>query len=774
MGKAVRKKMNKGKGGWRKCDVDQPTNLDFSPDILYEVKELFNKTFTYLKPSDGEWQIPNPNEALKYKPSLYDGLQSLKVSLNEIKDLLSDKDLEVWHQHTTFTNRAGKVISHVKNTVNAEICTQAWCKFYEILGNFPLLPKTALQNGELNSVHLCEAPGAFIASLNHYLKSNSIFCDWTWVANTLNPYHEANDNDMMIMDDRLIASTLPWWFFGSEDTGDIMILKHLVELQNFTKNMVSIHLVTADGSFDCQLNPDEQEALVAPLHYCEAIAALMLLSHGGSFVLKMFTLYEHSSICLLYLLNCCFEKVHVFKPATSKSGNSEVYIVCLKYNGKELVRPLLSKMIRNFGNEVVTHALFPCHLIPESFLQQHQECCTFFHKLQIATINENLCLFNCMSEGEMHRLQLLRNCTSDFFVQKFKIQHLHRSKWLAKQTLPGCNLAGRLSNQRKQVGSYNSRKKMETLSWLEKIENCCHNTWINEHSSCVFAQSFLRGATEDFDLKSWYTLSGPKLPKVRSSPFCAADLLSILNEAIEHSSCFKHHNPLTTLAVPECSSCVVMTADSLASEVLSLMESQKAYAPQEKLPHCFVAGCSSFLQTIKHFDARFVELSTMQSCPLSDCTTLHDGEPRYQKELLSCILNILNTLQNGDCFILPILSVFTRFTAGLILTLQMCFHYITFRCPASSDALGCIAVLFCIGFRIPTNELQQHLQRLLDLVMNNLGAEPSQQVLQFVPMEILLKGSLAEFLWTMNSCIMKHRLHLLVHAERFAAVHCNV
>ncbi|OWK61685.1 Cap-specific mRNA (nucleoside-2'-O-)-methyltransferase 2 [Lonchura striata] len=63
---------------------------------------------------------------------------------------------------------------HVKKCVNAELCTQAWCKFHEILCSFSLLPEEALQDGELNSVHLCEAPGAFIASLNHFLKSHHV------------------------------------------------------------------------------------------------------------------------------------------------------------------------------------------------------------------------------------------------------------------------------------------------------------------------------------------------------------------------------------------------------------------------------------------------------------------------------------------------------------------------------------------------------------------------------------------------------------------------
>lgn len=48
---------------------------------------------------------------------------------------------------------------------------QAWCKFYEILKNFPIIPDGNIQDKMLKSLHLCEAPGAFVCSLNHYLVS---------------------------------------------------------------------------------------------------------------------------------------------------------------------------------------------------------------------------------------------------------------------------------------------------------------------------------------------------------------------------------------------------------------------------------------------------------------------------------------------------------------------------------------------------------------------------------------------------------------------------
>lgn len=417
--------MISGVGGWKEVGKLHSSSVmatDFEGQT--EINGLFNKMKTYMKPSSGEWSVPDPNVALRCSPEKYCQLQALKASLNAVKNQLSDKNVQVWHQHTNSTNRAGKVMTAVRSVANAELCTQAWCKFYEILGTFSLLPVEALHSGELNTVHLCEAPGAFVTALNHYLKTteSTRYCDWSWVANTLNPYHEANGGSTTIADDRLIANTLHWWFFGSDNTGDIMTQKYLLELQAFVANMRRVDVVTADGSFDCQENPDEQEALVASLHYCEATAALLLLHPGGSFVLKMFTLYEHSSSCLLYLLSCCFGSVSVFKPATSKAGNSEVYVVCLNYDGKEAVRPLLSKLIRNYGPHLAhREALFPGSVIPETFRKQHEEVCRYFHTLQVETITENLQLFEGVSPEQRQRLEHLRDHAVHEYVHRFQV-----------------------------------------------------------------------------------------------------------------------------------------------------------------------------------------------------------------------------------------------------------------------------------------------------------------------------------------------------------------
>lgn len=53
----------------------------------------------------------------------------------------------------------------------------------------------------------------------------------------------------------------------------------------------------------------------------------------GGLVLKMFILFEHSSVCPLDLLDGSFERLVVTKPTTGTHGNAEAYVLALGFRG---------------------------------------------------------------------------------------------------------------------------------------------------------------------------------------------------------------------------------------------------------------------------------------------------------------------------------------------------------------------------------------------------------------------------------------------------------
>lgn len=352
----------------------------------------FSKTFAMRT----GWPLPNPDDMFTELQWQLNDLQYLKTLLNHTKQKLNLFDLDQWHAHTTKMNPSGQVINYIRKNVRPDFLTQAWCKFYEIACGSSLFQRDAVCGSEnsLSTVHLCEAPGAFVSALNHYMAINHQGMRLKWLANTLNPYHEANGHPHIVSDDRLILNTLDNWEFGPDYTGDIFqpgYADHLYRtvLRRFGGDGVG--LVTADGSIDCSDDPGEQENVVMRLHNYETMVALNVLREGGSLVQKMFTTFECGSVCRMYLLCATFQSVVVRKPATSKPGNSEVYAVCTGYVGRNSALPFVRKF---FAMEAPgacdTTAIFPRSQIPDEFIAELRRCSEYFSRLQIETIENNI------------------------------------------------------------------------------------------------------------------------------------------------------------------------------------------------------------------------------------------------------------------------------------------------------------------------------------------------------------------------------------------------
>ena len=366
--------------------------IPFQPLLLREYTDIlqqqYHKRFSLPAcdpPSDSEPSLYKADYWTDYK------LQTMKKRLNETKAQLNNLPLDKWHRHTRKLNPAGTVAGMVKKNSNPELLTQAWLKFHECFHVFNLGPGP--DQKEFNSVHLCEAPGAFVTSLNHALVLHHTDVVWNWVATTLNPHYEGNDLGYMINDDRFIMGSMDHWDFGLDNSGNLLDKANMEQLVKRSKTLSEsgqVHLITADGSIDCQSDPGRQETIVSDLHTAETVSALKMLTPGGNFVIKMFTIFESETVCLLYLLACSFESVDIFKPATSKEGNSEVYVVCQRFRDSKWLDAVLEKMTEYYGNFPVDYSLFSQDDIPESFVSELRKCGDLFMQLQENVISNNL------------------------------------------------------------------------------------------------------------------------------------------------------------------------------------------------------------------------------------------------------------------------------------------------------------------------------------------------------------------------------------------------
>ena len=112
---------------------------------------------------------------------------------------------------------------------------------------------------------------------------------------------------------------------------------------------------------------------------------------GGHFVLKIFDVFKIKTVEVIYLLCNLYENVFIFKPNTSRSANSEKYIICRNYKNNN--KRIISNIIENFDiliNQVESiHSLFNIDF-NQLFITKLQEINAIYGQQQLENIKNTL------------------------------------------------------------------------------------------------------------------------------------------------------------------------------------------------------------------------------------------------------------------------------------------------------------------------------------------------------------------------------------------------
>lgn len=324
---------------------------------LLQIKNVNNK----FDDSMGKYQLITMEKKFRIKPivsiilyqnSFYRKLIDKKLELNYFKRIMDTKPSQIFEDHyqkknnylITWENLTDVLTEYQKNLkyvllsqYHAKMVTNAWIKMYEMLNIYSDL---LTENSTLKTFHLCEAPGAFISAIGHFLseKMTQQKIKWDWYAQTLKPNQTNGTNQNIALEDYfgLIASYPEKWIFGNEkdNSGDIT---HSEVIKSYVNNPIlqNIDFMTADGGLLCQPNLlNEQEAYLSKINMGQIICILACLSQGKSAIFKTFLpIAEPLNISMMYLLSHLFDTIELIKTPGSHSYNSEVYVLLKKYRG---------------------------------------------------------------------------------------------------------------------------------------------------------------------------------------------------------------------------------------------------------------------------------------------------------------------------------------------------------------------------------------------------------------------------------------------------------
>lgn len=180
--------------------------------------------------------------------------------------------------------------------------------------------------GGTRSLHLAEGPGGFVEGWRYFRDNNPndrLYAITLISADKEIPSWKKTDNFLKNNPEVKVMG-------GADGTGNLYSVDNI----KFVVSRLGEHsmdIVTGDGGFDFSIGYNIQEQYASKLVYAQVITALKCQKVGGTFICKFFDTNNKFTIDLLYLLQCLYENVHVYKPYTSRVANSERYIVCKNY-----------------------------------------------------------------------------------------------------------------------------------------------------------------------------------------------------------------------------------------------------------------------------------------------------------------------------------------------------------------------------------------------------------------------------------------------------------
>ena len=333
------------------------------------------------------------------------------------------------------------------------VFSRAYFKIFEMIQDFHLL--SSWVNKPITVACLAEGPGGFIQAIldfrhyqhGHLWTKDSIHAITLKKSSPGSPIQDWTHPRASKYFERVKEKGISLNLSYGKDTGDLLDVE---QIQAFVQQVQKTpldkaQLVTADGGIELKSDQEYslQELFNAKLFYAEMLTALSILDRGGHFVIKIYDIFYQITTDILLLMSYYFDSITIHKPLTSRSANSEKYIVCQGFNGisQQHLNQLYTifdkwldtePYIRYLDNsQFVQQWIFIVEAPESPFKSNIATYNNYFMSHQINKINEGITLIkNPQSRTEKklaqyHRLQIQRAID---WCQTYGIPHISNSK----------------------------------------------------------------------------------------------------------------------------------------------------------------------------------------------------------------------------------------------------------------------------------------------------------------------------------------------------------
>lgn len=380
--------------------TDKNADVSFSNNICFA---HFNLGFNHYIHKNKEEKMEKVEKEFSGRKKIYLVVLPFEKNLDKT---LNDTDISIGTAISTF------IKSNVKTSI-VSVLSRAYLKLWEMIIYFDLIEDTE----QFTSAHIAEGPGSFVQATIMYRelqeklkKIKSCKKDKYYVVTMysdnehlqiqkdfINNYSKESSKRLHVLETISTASLNKFEQEGGgagKGDGDITKLNTIKlfggsgKTKGFAENA---DLVTADGGFDWK-NETLQEQEAYKLIFGQIVTALKVQKNNGHFVLKVFESYTHITLKFIEILNSVYKEVYICKPFTSRSSNSEKYVVCKGFIKKNItskfmtqLESLVDKMEKNVNFNVID--FFTTYTIPENIYNNYRLINDELMKVQYYAIN---------------------------------------------------------------------------------------------------------------------------------------------------------------------------------------------------------------------------------------------------------------------------------------------------------------------------------------------------------------------------------------------------